>query len=223
VAEEGEEEEEEAPGWTLTRRRTLRTGFWGIDERPNEHPCDCWFRLHHLGVQVILQIVYVFLCLFTHLISINVKSQSKVFLWNQYRTSDSESRSLTKRDSSYRESRPCTTALPPAKAHPASSSVQSWSKVVATLTASSFTLRDERNDHPIQIIEERKQVKPELHKALLLMTRKSSEDLGCIIHVVLVAYLVDVVQDERQVEEERNPLSREEEQSSQDGMGDVFR
>lgn len=32
--------------------------------------------------------------------------------------------------------------------------VQLWLKVVATPTAESFTLGDERNDHPIQIVEE---------------------------------------------------------------------
>lgn len=55
------------------------------------------------------------------------------------------------------------------------------------------------------------------------MTRESPEDLCRVIHVVLVAYLVTVVQDERQVEEERDPLSREEEENGQEGMSDVFR
>jgi hypothetical protein len=42
------------------------------------------------------------------------------------------------------------------------------------------------------------------------MTAKSSKYLCGVIHVILVAYLVDVVQDEREVEEECEPLTREE-------------
>lgn len=44
------------------------------------------------------------------------------------------------------------------------------------------------------------------------MTAKSSENLCGIIHVVLVTYLVDVIEDQREVEEECKPLTGEEEE-----------
>jgi len=44
------------------------------------------------------------------------------------------------------------------------------------------------------------------------MTAKSSKNLCGVVHMILVAYFVDVIQDEREVEEERKPLPREEEE-----------
>lgn len=45
--------------------------------------------------------------------------------------------------------------------------------------------RDQSQDHPVQVIEERYQVESELDEAFLLVTRERTEDLGRVVHVVL--------------------------------------
>jgi len=55
-----------------------------------------------------------------------------------------------------------------------------------------FTLRNKCNDHPVEIIEEREQVKAELDETLLLVSGEGAKDFCCVIHVIFVSYLVDI-------------------------------
>ena len=45
--------------------------------------------------------------------------------------------------------------------------------------------RDQGQDHPVQVIEERDQVQSELDETLLLVARQGTEDLGGVVHMVL--------------------------------------
>lgn len=48
--------------------------------------------------------------------------------------------------------------------------------------------RGERDHIPVEIIEEREQVKAKLDEAFFFMPGERAEDLRCIVHVVLVSY-----------------------------------
>lgn len=54
------------------------------------------------------------------------------------------------------------------------------------------------------------------------MTRQRPEDLRRVIHVILPHDFVDIVADQRGVEEEGDPLSGEEEAEGQEGVSDHF-
>lgn len=55
-----------------------------------------------------------------------------------------------------------------------------------------FALRNKSNNHPVEIIEEREQVKAELNETFFFMPGERAEYLRCIVHVVLVSYLIDI-------------------------------
>ena len=110
--------------------------------------------------------------------------------------------------------------------------------------------RDQGQDHPVQVIEERDQVQSELDETLLLVARQGTEDLGGVVHVVLGQdpvkrpagggeegqrgglvvssrkrggtrdVLVDVVPDQRSVDEERYPLSGQQEAEGEESVGE---
>ena len=57
-----------------------------------------------------------------------------------------------------------------------------------------------------------------LDEALLLVLPERPEDLGRVVHVLFRHDLVDIVRDERGVEEERRELQRNEEECRQCGV-----
>lgn len=71
---------------------------------------------------------------------------------------------------------------------------------------------DEREDHPVEVVEEADEVEAELDEALFLVRRERAEDFCGVERVVFVHDLVHVEGDERRVEQERNPLPAEQEE-----------
>src|ERR1700710_665820 len=55
-------------------------------------------------------------------------------------------------------------------------------RVVGTL----LTVCNQSNNHPVQIIEERKQIEPKFEKCLLLMSIYGSEYFRRVVHVVFI-------------------------------------
>jgi len=56
-----------------------------------------------------------------------------------------------------------------------------------------LALRDECDDHAVEVVKEGKKVKAELEEALLFVPWESAEYLRRVVHVVLISYFVDVV------------------------------
>jgi len=54
------------------------------------------------------------------------------------------------------------------------------------------------------------------------VSRERAEDLGSVVHVVLVSYLVGIIQHERKIEQECNPLTRKEEKDREESVGYIF-
>jgi len=55
-----------------------------------------------------------------------------------------------------------------------------------------FTLRNKCHNHPVEIVEEREQVKAELDETLLLVPGEGAKDFCCVVHVIFVSYFVDI-------------------------------
>jgi len=76
----------------------------------------------------------------------------------------------------------------------------------------SITLSDEGDNHPVEIVEKRKEIETKLDKALPLVRRQRPENLCGIIHMRFILNFMCVEYNKWRVEEECHPLTREKEQ-----------
>lgn len=75
---------------------------------------------------------------------------------------------------------------------------------------------DKSDNHAVEIEEEHDEVKAELDKGLLLVDVELAEDLGSIQEVGVLENLLHVPGEQRQVENESDPVAIDQEQESQE-------
>lgn len=81
---------------------------------------------------------------------------------------------------------------------------------------------DQGDDHAVQVEEEQDEVETELCEGFLLMHVQLPEDLSRVQEMRVVNNLLDVVSEERQVEDQRNPVSVDQEQERQESVDGDF-
>lgn len=75
---------------------------------------------------------------------------------------------------------------------------------------------DKSNNHAVEVEEEHEQVKAKLEERFLLVNIELAEDLSRIEEMSVVDNLLDVPAKERQVENERDPVTVDEEEEGQE-------
>lgn len=81
---------------------------------------------------------------------------------------------------------------------------------------------DEGDNHAVEVEEEENQVEAELGERFLLVNIKLPEDLSRVKEVGVVNDLLDVPSEERQVQDQRQPISVDEEQERHESMNGDF-
>lgn len=81
---------------------------------------------------------------------------------------------------------------------------------------------NEGNDHAVEVEEEHDEVETELGEGFPLVYIQLAEDLGGIQEMSVVNNLLDVVAQERQVEDKRQPVSVDQEHESEESMDGGF-
>lgn len=73
----------------------------------------------------------------------------------------------------------------------------------------SFALLDESKDHSVEVVEKAEEIKAKLDEALFLVVWEGAENLGRIVHVILVPDFIDIENEQWRVEQEGRPLTRQ--------------
>lgn len=81
-----------------------------------------------------------------------------------------------------------------------------------------FRVGNQRQNHPVQIVEETDEVESQLEEAFLLMARQRPKDFCCVQRMIFLHDLVHVEGDQRSIEQESYPLPTEEEEHRHNGM-----
>jgi len=82
---------------------------------------------------------------------------------------------------------------------------------------------DQSDNHAVQVEEEQHQVETKLGKRFLLMNIELPEDLGGVEEMGVIDNLLDVPGQERQVQDQRHPVSVDKEKEGQETMDGDFR
>lgn len=81
---------------------------------------------------------------------------------------------------------------------------------------------DQRDDHAVEVEKEHDQVEPEFDERLLLVPIQGAENFGSIQEVCIVEDLLDIESKQRQVQNQSDPVSVDQEQQSQEGVDGGF-
>lgn len=81
---------------------------------------------------------------------------------------------------------------------------------------------DQSNNHAVEVEEEHEQVEGELDEGFLFVYVELAEDLGGVEQMGVVDDLLDVPSEERQVENQRQPVTVDKEQEGEEAVDSGF-